>query len=153
VENIAGNNFLFRFDPSAESTHGVLTFGHLEPSSCAFKTWTKKHQVMAVRGVQATPDGMVEFIYVQMNLITSHESLSLRSLIGVLVVGLCLWSYRWFRRHLTPAVSRDDKSPVITPLNNFDWKSTEPLQFRPFQGKEKYNLTMGTDHTSNTKRN
>lgn len=95
-----------------------------------------------------TPDGMVESIYEQINLITPFEPLSLRSLVGVLVVGLCLWSYRWFRRPVAPAVSRDDKSPVITPLNEFDWRTTEPLQFRPFQGKEKYNLTMGTNHTS-----
>ncbi|KAJ5541281.1 hypothetical protein N7494_006357 [Penicillium frequentans] len=101
---------------------------------------------MTGRGAQATPDGMVESIYEQMNLITPSEPLSLRSLIGVLVIGLCLWSYRWFRRPVAPAVSRDSKSPVITPLNNFDWKSTEPLQFRPFQGKEKYNLTMAIEN-------
>ncbi|KAJ5539816.1 hypothetical protein N7513_008148 [Penicillium frequentans] len=101
---------------------------------------------MTARGAQATPDEMVESIYEQMNLITSSEPLSLRSLIGVLVIGLCLWSYRWFRRPVVPAVSRDSKSPVITPLNNFDWKITEPLQFRPFQGKEKFNLTMAIEN-------
>jgi hypothetical protein len=25
----------------------------------------------------------------------------------------------------------------------FNWETTEPLQFRPFRGKEKFNLTMG----------
>lgn len=29
------------------------------------------------------------------------------------------------------------------PLKGFRWESTEPLQLRPFRGKEKYNLTMG----------
>ncbi|CAI7608203.1 unnamed protein product [Penicillium pancosmium] len=28
-------------------------------------------------------------------------------------------------------------------LKDFRWESTEPLQLRPFRGKEKYNLTMG----------
>jgi hypothetical protein len=32
--------------------------------------------------------------------------------------------------------------PEVEPLDDFDWKTTEPLQIRPF--KPKYNLTMGT---------
>jgi len=31
--------------------------------------------------------------------------------------------------------------PVVEPLPNFDWKTTEPIKLRPF--KPKYNLTMG----------
>ncbi|KAJ5494183.1 hypothetical protein N7463_010270 [Penicillium fimorum] len=37
---------------------------------------------------------------------------------------------------------KENKSP-ITPLEGFNWEETEPLQFRPFKGKDKYNLTMG----------
>lgn len=34
----------------------------------------------------------------------------------------------------------------IIPLHGFNWKSTEPLQLRPFRGKEKYNLTMAIEN-------
>lgn len=79
-------------------------------------------------------------------------SLSVPSLFGVLLVGLCLWTWRWSRQRglfqseaslKVPANETDGKAPIIAPLMGFNWETTEPLQFRPFRGKEKFNLTMG----------
>ncbi|KAJ5924733.1 hypothetical protein N7466_008920 [Penicillium verhagenii] len=84
-------------------------------------------------------------------IISRCESLSLlQSLVGVVVVGLCLGSYHWFRQQslISTAPKNDQgdiKYPHIVPLQDFDWKNTEPLQFRPFRGKEKYNLTMAIE--------
>ncbi|KAJ6021385.1 Protein of unknown function DUF3445 [Penicillium herquei] len=38
------------------------------------------------------------------------------------------------------------KGPIITPLADFDWQKTKPLQLRPFQGKEKFNITMAIEN-------
>ncbi|KAJ5728264.1 hypothetical protein N7493_004594 [Penicillium malachiteum] len=38
------------------------------------------------------------------------------------------------------------KGPIITPLADFDWEKAESLQLRPFQGKEKFNLTMAIEN-------
>jgi hypothetical protein len=79
-------------------------------------------------------------------------TLSVPSLFGVLLVGLCLWTWRWSRQRglfqseaslKVPANESDGEAPIIAPLMGFNWETTEPLQFRPFRGKEKYNLTMG----------
>ncbi|KAJ5918853.1 hypothetical protein N7454_009997 [Penicillium verhagenii] len=84
-------------------------------------------------------------------IISRYESLSLlQSLVGVVVVGLYVGSYHWFRQQsLISTEPRKDpgdtKYPLIVPLQDFDWKNTEPLQFRPFRGKEKYNLTMAIE--------
>jgi len=34
-----------------------------------------------------------------------------------------------------------NKTPLIEPLPDFDWKTTEPIKFRPF--KPTYHITMG----------
>jgi hypothetical protein len=72
-----------------------------------------------------------------------------RLLLCILIVGLCvaIWMIRQPRKanaHVrkTTTCSDNKKSP-ITPLEGFNWEKTEPLQFRPFKGKDKYNLTMG----------
>jgi hypothetical protein len=49
----------------------------------------------------------------------------------------------YFAKRKTREGLSDHKHPTIIPLEGFNWENTEPLQFRPFQGKDKYNLTMG----------
>ncbi|KAF5878741.1 uncharacterized protein Bfra_000908 [Botrytis fragariae] len=39
-------------------------------------------------------------------------------------------------------ISTIANSPSITPLSDFDWRTTEPLKLRPF--KPVYHMTMGT---------
>jgi hypothetical protein len=46
-------------------------------------------------------------------------------------------------RSKAPTNETDEKLPTITPLKDFSWETTEPPQFRPFRGKDKFNLTMG----------
>ena len=66
-----------------------------------------------------------------------------------LFVGLSLWTWRWTRRKhgkasvKTQSQPADLKVPIIKALPGFNWETTEPLKFRPFIGKDKYNLTMG----------
>ncbi|CAG8164800.1 unnamed protein product [Penicillium nalgiovense] len=69
-----------------------------------------------------------------------------RHLLCVLIVGLCaaIWRVRQPRKGNAYGgkTTTDNKKYPITPLDGFNWKETEPLQFRPFRGKDKYNLTM-----------
>ncbi|OQE31053.1 hypothetical protein PENFLA_c002G04490 [Penicillium flavigenum] len=75
-----------------------------------------------------------------------------RLLLCILIVGLCvaIWRIRQPRKanayvRKTATCSDNKKSP-ITPLEGFNWEETEPLQFRPFKGKDKYNLTMALEN-------
>lgn len=77
---------------------------------------------------------------------------SLQSLFGALLIGSCLWIWRWSRQRslihnkMSSKILADEtegKNPIIAPLKEFNWETTEPPQFRPFRGKEKFNLTMG----------
>jgi hypothetical protein len=93
--------------------------------------------------------GMAAVLYNKLDLIGSwHTMPSIRYLVGALIMGLCVaaWRVRQYRYTCatvkTKPVLSDKKEPVITPLGGFDWEKTEPLQFRPFKGKEKFNLTM-----------
>jgi hypothetical protein len=69
--------------------------------------------------------------------------------LGILLLGLTAGMLVVRRYHISIAKKKtkstlpDHKEPMIIPLEEFDWEKTEPLQFRPFQGKDKYNLTMG----------
>ncbi|KXG46905.1 Protein of unknown function DUF3445 [Penicillium griseofulvum] len=75
-----------------------------------------------------------------------------RHLLCVIFVGLfgVMWKIRQF--HKATAYERykttclDNKGLSITPLEKFNWEETEPLQLRPFQGKDKYNLTMALEN-------
>lgn len=64
------------------------------------------------------------------------------SIISILLIS----GWRWHQRH-RPAVKSshggDIEALKISPLQDFDWQTTEPLQLRPFRGKDKYYLTMG----------
>lgn len=42
--------------------------------------------------------------------------------------------------------AQDEEEANIVPLPDFDWKTTEPLKFRPF--KPRYHITMGIAHLS-----
>jgi hypothetical protein len=92
---------------------------------------------------------MAEILYTKLDLLGSwHTMPSIRYLVGALIMGLCVgaWRVRQYRYTCatvkTKPVLSDKKETVITPLEGFDWEKTEPLQFRPFKGKEKFNLTM-----------
>lgn len=82
------------------------------------------------------------------------DAVHLRPLIGGIILMSCVWIIWGYLRSITQTGSKiksqsdTSKTPVIKPLENFDWEKTEPLQFRPFQGKPKYNLTMGMSYTS-----
>lgn len=71
------------------------------------------------------------------------------NLLYVLIVGLCavIWRVRPYRKAnaygKTKTTCSDNKTSPIIPLDGFNWEKTEQLQFRPFKGKDKYNLTMG----------
>ncbi|OQD89698.1 hypothetical protein PENANT_c002G06857 [Penicillium antarcticum] len=77
---------------------------------------------------------------------------SMSYLLCALIMGLCVaaWKARQYRYTCatvkTKPILSDKKEPVIIPLEGFDWEKTEPLQFRPFQGKEKFNLTMSIEN-------
>ncbi|OQE20024.1 hypothetical protein PENSTE_c014G05833 [Penicillium steckii] len=68
--------------------------------------------------------------------------------------GICFfffWGWRRARSFSSATKCRSNDSEArkklsITPLDGFDWKTTEPLQLRPFRGKEKYNLTMAIEN-------
>ncbi|KAJ5722635.1 hypothetical protein N7488_000670 [Penicillium malachiteum] len=87
-------------------------------------------------------------------LISWNEQLALKLLIG-LILGLFVY-YKWHRSQQHPdsipqtVVKTENqvgsKDPIITPLADFDWETTQPLQLRPFQGKEKFNLTMAIEN-------
>lgn len=92
---------------------------------------------------------MAEVLYTKLDLVGSwHTMPSIRYLVGALIMGLCVaaWRVRQYRYTCatvtTKPVLSDKKETVITPLVGFDWEKTEPLQFRPFKGKDKFNLTM-----------
>lgn len=75
------------------------------------------------------------------------------SLIAAFIARLFLSLWRWIRRG-SPAVGtvasdgeKYNEEPTIPAVEGFEWETTEPLQLRPFRGKEKYNLTMGKDLT------
>lgn len=71
------------------------------------------------------------------------------NLLYILIVGLCavMWRVRQYRKAnaygRTKTTCSDNKTSPIIPLEEFNWEETEQLQFRPFKGKDKYNLTMG----------
>jgi hypothetical protein len=94
---------------------------------------------------------MAEILCNEMDIIEIwHTMPSAVYLVGVLITGLCFaaWRVRQYRYTCATATTKtkpvlsEKKEPVITPLKGFEWESTEPLQFRPFKGKEKFNLTM-----------
>ncbi|KAJ6083163.1 hypothetical protein N7467_007298 [Penicillium canescens] len=96
---------------------------------------------------------MAEILYTKLDLVGSwHTMPSIRYLVGALIMGLCVaaWRVRQYRYTCatvkTKPVLSDKKETVITPLEGFDWEKTEPLQFRPFKGKEKFNLTMSIEN-------
>lgn len=72
-----------------------------------------------------------------------------QNLLYVLIVGLCaaMWRVRQHRKANAygkmKTTCSDNKTSPIIPLEGFNWEETEQLQFRPFKGKDKYNLTMG----------
>ncbi|OQE40890.1 hypothetical protein PENCOP_c005G08105 [Penicillium coprophilum] len=74
-----------------------------------------------------------------------------RHLLCAFIVGLCavVWRVRQSRKanayERKPTCSDNEKS-TIKPLEGFNWEETEPLQFRPFKGKENYNLTMALEN-------
>lgn len=75
---------------------------------------------------------------------------SLQGVLAAIFLGLVLWTWRFTRlKHGKASVEKtqsqpaDLKSPIIKALPGFNWETTEPLKFRPFVGKDKYNLTMG----------
>ncbi|KAJ5158609.1 Protein of unknown function DUF3445 [Penicillium coprophilum] len=75
-----------------------------------------------------------------------------RHLLCAFIVGLCavVWRVRQSRKanayeKTKPTCSENEKS-TIKPLEGFNWEETEPLQFRPFKGKENYNLTMALEN-------
>ncbi|KAJ5141316.1 Protein of unknown function DUF3445 [Penicillium atrosanguineum] len=80
---------------------------------------------------------------------------SFHFLLGALLIGSCLWIWRWSRQRILThsktsskvlANETDGKNPIIAPLEEFNWETTEPPQFRPFRGKEKFNLTMALEN-------
>ncbi|KAJ5749102.1 uncharacterized protein N7511_010798 [Penicillium nucicola] len=95
---------------------------------------------------------MAELLHNKMDLVGPwHTMPSISYLLGALIMGLCLaaWRVRQYRYTCAtmeePALS-EKKDPVITPLEGFNWENTEPLQFRPFKGKDKFNLTMSIEY-------
>lgn len=93
---------------------------------------------------------MVDFLRERLIAFLSFSrTLSVEILLVTLVAGLCIWTCRWARqsKQVSDLKAGSDasnvKMPVITPLRGFNWKTTEPMQFRPFVGKERYNMTMG----------
>ena len=71
-----------------------------------------------------------------------------RYLFGILLLGLSAGMLIIRRYHVSIAKQKmnatfPDYRPSIAPLEGFERQKNEPLQFRPFQGKGKYNLTMG----------
>ncbi|KAJ5588879.1 hypothetical protein N7537_011557 [Penicillium hordei] len=75
-----------------------------------------------------------------------------RNLLYVLIVGLCaaMWRIRQYRKAnsygQTKTTYSDNKTSPIIPLEGFNWEETEQLQYRPFKGKDKYNLTMALEN-------
>ncbi|CAI7669798.1 unnamed protein product [Penicillium viridicatum] len=75
-----------------------------------------------------------------------------RNLLCVLIVGFCavMWRVRQYRKAnaygKTKPTCSDNKTSPIIPLEGFNWEETEQLQFRPFKGKDKYNLTMALEN-------
>ncbi|KAL3417988.1 hypothetical protein PVAG01_10998 [Phlyctema vagabunda] len=75
----------------------------------------------------------------------------------VLVIFMGLWrvyqfGVRWRKIHPKPIVQErsnqklgeKQRNDAIIPLSSFNWRTTEPLKFRPF--KPKYHLTMGLEN-------
>jgi hypothetical protein len=85
----------------------------------------------------------------RLHILCNVDSLLTKYLLGALFMGACFWAWRWDRVRDLWASRRSEeldvikRQPAITPLKDFHWASTEPLQLRPFRGKVKYNLTMG----------
>ncbi|KAK4862164.1 hypothetical protein LT330_003302 [Penicillium expansum] len=75
-----------------------------------------------------------------------------RNLLFVLIVGLCaaMWRIRQSRKAKaygkTETTCSENKTSPIIPLEGFNWEETEQSQFRPFKGKDKYNLTMALEN-------
>jgi hypothetical protein len=75
--------------------------------------------------------------------------LATKYLLGILLLALSVGILIIRRYHVSireqmrKAALSKHKQSTTTPLEGFEWENTEPLQFRPFQGKDKYNLTMG----------
>ena len=89
---------------------------------------------------------MVEALYKDVDVSWNRSS---RYLLCLLIVGLCAAIGRILQFRTATANGRtkttysDNQTFPIIPLEGFNWEKTEPLQFRPFKGKDKYNLTMG----------
>ncbi|KAJ5235158.1 uncharacterized protein N7469_004326 [Penicillium citrinum] len=88
-----------------------------------------------------------------MDLTSIYESNLMPCLLLAALAIICLvsWGWRWASSPSSMTKWRPNDSELkrklrIIPLHGFNWKSTEPLQLRPFRGKEKYNLTMGKAH-------
>ncbi|THV52504.1 hypothetical protein BGAL_0077g00170 [Botrytis galanthina] len=68
------------------------------------------------------------------------------AIFGLYAVWRIQWKY-WTARRIETSDSNDEKistisnPPSITPLLDFDWRTTEPLRLRPF--KPVYHMTMG----------
>lgn len=93
---------------------------------------------------------MVGIYQDRLHVFSIDDGLLIKCLLAALFVGACFWAWRWSQvRGLLSASSRMSeenemkRKPEIMPSKDFSWESTEPLQLRPFWGKEKYNLTMG----------
>ncbi|KAJ5135576.1 uncharacterized protein N7515_004854 [Penicillium bovifimosum] len=76
---------------------------------------------------------------------------SIRYLLCILAVGLGagIWKLRQYQNARASRKTKsfsDNKIHPITPLEDFDWEKTEQIQFRPFKGKDKYNLTMAIEN-------
>lgn len=67
------------------------------------------------------------------------------------MVGLSFWAWQRIKQGSIPATARTQGASnetiyaghIIKALEGFDWAKAQPLQFRPFQGKDRYNLSMG----------
>ncbi|KAJ5385998.1 hypothetical protein N7509_008539 [Penicillium cosmopolitanum] len=89
----------------------------------------------------------------RLHVFSIDDSLLTKCLLGALFVGACFWAWRRSQarglRSTSSQISKGNeikRQPVIMPLKGFRWESTEPLQLRPFRGKEKYNLTMAIEN-------
>ena len=95
---------------------------------------------------------MPQFPHEKWDINPTWHTIHLPFLAITLMVGVYLLALRWTRKRHPSLASTEDKNqkdgndakgPIITALKNFEWENARPLQLRPFQGKDKYNLTMG----------
>ncbi|KAJ5103593.1 hypothetical protein N7532_004122 [Penicillium argentinense] len=97
---------------------------------------------------------MAEVVQKVLDVLLRSESPYLLFFLAIFLPGTCICAWRWIHQRKPSPIARSDHKksgiknevPVITPLRDFSWQTTEPLQLRPFRGKEKYNLTMAIEN-------